>query len=309
MWGRGRADAGVAGAARGGARADDESTAPRCRTRTAGWSGRGASSTTTDPIRRRRPTGAGNAGPAAPAHGPADRQLVVRGRDRASRQRRVAAFVRPGQLNIMTAGHGIAHSEVSTPDAPPIAARRPAVGRAAGLRTDDGAPAFDAYADLPALDFDGAHATVMIGTVAGVTSPAPTYTPLVGADITIDPGRTLSLPLTPSNEYAVLIVDGSLRSGTWRRASARWPTSAIAGSRSNCGDLRRRCPLPPARRRAVRGGVRDVVELHRPFATRRSSPPATPGSPPSPRTATTASRWCPGTTAMRCRPRRCRLSR
>jgi redox-sensitive bicupin YhaK (pirin superfamily) len=53
----------------------------------------------------------------------------------------------------------------------------------------------------------------MIGTVAGVTSPAPAYTPLVGADVTIEPGRTLSLPLTPSNEYAVLVVDGSLTVG------------------------------------------------------------------------------------------------
>ncbi len=53
------------------------------------------------------------------------------------------------------------------------------------------APAFNAYADLPTVDFDGAQATVMIGTVAGVTSPAPAYTPLVGADITIEAGRTV----------------------------------------------------------------------------------------------------------------------
>ena len=123
------------------------------------------------------------------------------------------AFVRPAELNIMTAGNGIAHSEVTTPDAPPMLH-----GALLWVALPDSArttvaPAFNAYADLPALDFDGAHATVMIGTVAGVTSPAPAYTPLVGADITIDPGRTLSLPLTPSNEYAVLIVDGSLSVG------------------------------------------------------------------------------------------------
>ncbi|MGY4767913.1 pirin family protein [Kribbella sp. CWNU-51] len=123
------------------------------------------------------------------------------------------AFVRPAELNIMTAGNGIAHSEVSTPDAPPMLhGAQLWVALPDSARTTV-APAFDAYADLPEVDFDGAHATVMIGTVAGVTSPAPAYTPLVGADITIDPGRTLSLPLTPSNEYAVLIVDGSLSVG------------------------------------------------------------------------------------------------
>lgn len=123
------------------------------------------------------------------------------------------AFVRPDELNIMTAGNGIAHSEVSTPTAPPMLhGAQLWVALPDSVRTTV-APAFNAYADLPSLDFDGARATVMIGTVAGVTSPAAAYTPLVGADITIDAGRTLSLPLTPSNEYAVLIVDGSLSVG------------------------------------------------------------------------------------------------
>jgi redox-sensitive bicupin YhaK (pirin superfamily) len=123
------------------------------------------------------------------------------------------AFVRPGELNIMTAGNGIAHSEVSTPNAPPIMhGAQLWVALPDSVRSTT-PPTFNAYAELPTIDFAGAHATVMIGTVAGVTSPAPAFTPLVGADVTIEPGRTLSLPLTPSNEYAVLIVDGSLSVG------------------------------------------------------------------------------------------------
>ncbi|MET7281417.1 pirin family protein [Kribbella sp. NPDC005582] len=123
------------------------------------------------------------------------------------------AFVRPGELNIMTAGNGIAHSEVSTPDAPPMLhGAQLWVALPDSVRTTT-PPAFNAYADLPQFEVDGAHVTVMIGTVAGVTSPAPAYTPLVGADITIQPGRTLPLPLTPSHEYAVLVVDGSLTVG------------------------------------------------------------------------------------------------
>jgi quercetin 2,3-dioxygenase len=123
------------------------------------------------------------------------------------------AMVRPGELNIMTAGNGIAHSEVSTPTAPPVLhGAQLWVALPDSVRTTV-PPAFNAYADLPSVDFGVARATVMIGTVAGVTSPAPAYTPLVGADVTVDPGGALTLPLTPSNEYAVLVVDGSLTVG------------------------------------------------------------------------------------------------
>ncbi|GAA0604820.1 pirin family protein [Kribbella sandramycini] len=123
------------------------------------------------------------------------------------------ALVRPGELNIMTAGNGIAHSEVSTPDAPPtLHGAQLWVALPDAVRSTV-APAFNAYADLPRADLNGGKLTVMIGTVAGVTSPAPAYTPLVGADLTIDPGRTIELPLTPANEYAVLVVDGALTVG------------------------------------------------------------------------------------------------
>ena len=123
------------------------------------------------------------------------------------------AMIRPGELNIMTAGNGIAHSEISLPDAPAILH-----GAQLWVALPDSVrstvtPTFNAYADLPSVDFDGARATVMLGTVGGVTSPAPAYTPLVGADVVIEPGRTVSLPLTPSFEYAVLVVDGALQVG------------------------------------------------------------------------------------------------
>ena len=49
----------------------------------------------------------------------------------------------------------------------------------------------------------------MLGEVAGVVSPATTYTPLVGADLSIDPAGTV--PLTTAFEYAVLVVDGPVR--------------------------------------------------------------------------------------------------
>jgi redox-sensitive bicupin YhaK (pirin superfamily) len=123
------------------------------------------------------------------------------------------AMVRPGELNIMTAGNGIAHSEVSLPAAPPtLHGAQLWVALPDSVRTTV-TPAFNAYAELPTLVLDGAEATVMVGTVGGVTSPAPAYTPLVGADLRIEAGRTVTLPLTPGFEYAVLVVDGSLSVG------------------------------------------------------------------------------------------------
>ncbi len=68
--------------------------------------------------------------PAAPAHGSADRELAVLRRDRAPRLRGPPRHGPPGEVNLMTAGRGISHSEYSTPDHdhPP---RRPAVARPA----------------------------------------------------------------------------------------------------------------------------------------------------------------------------------
>jgi quercetin 2,3-dioxygenase len=119
------------------------------------------------------------------------------------------AMVRPGELNIMTSGRGIAHSEESPGEHDPILhGAQLWVALPDGVR-DTVAPAFDQYADLPAFELDGVRGTVMLGEVAGVTSPATSYTPLVGADLLVDGSATV--PLEPAYEYAVLAVDGPVR--------------------------------------------------------------------------------------------------
>ncbi len=123
------------------------------------------------------------------------------------------AMVRPGELNIMTSGPGIAHSEISLPSAPPTLHGAQLWVALPESARNTVTPTFNAYADLPVLDLDGARVQVMVGTVGGVTSPAPAYTPLVGADVTIESGRTIMLPLTPEFEYAVLVVDGVVDAG------------------------------------------------------------------------------------------------
>jgi quercetin 2,3-dioxygenase len=118
-----------------------------------------------------------------------------------------AQEIRPGQLNLMTAGRGIAHSE-ETP------ARHSSVLQGVQLwvvmpeADRNGAPAFDHHADLPVVTYGGLTATVLMGSLAGATSPARCYTPLVGAEITLT--ADARLPLRPDFEYAVLALDGAV---------------------------------------------------------------------------------------------------
>ena len=98
-------------------------------------------------------------------------------------------LIRPGQLNVMTAGHGICHAEVSPPDAPDPAARRAAVGLPPRRRARHRARRLHHLATLPTYEDGGVTVRVLVGSLGGATSPAPTYTPLVGAELTLDRRR------------------------------------------------------------------------------------------------------------------------
>ena len=118
--------------------------------------------------------------------------------------------IAPGQLNLMTAGAGIAHAEVS-----PVPRPRwlHGVQLWVALPGDQRhrAPAFEHHPALPVVEFDGGEAVVLVGELAGIPAPSTSYTPLVGAEVTLSgPGRS-SIPLEPAFEYAVLGVDGPLQ--------------------------------------------------------------------------------------------------
>jgi hypothetical protein len=114
----------------------------------------------------------------------------------------------PGVLNLMTAGRGIAHSE----ETPPRNA-----GRLRGLQlwvalpgaSRDIGPAFDQHRALPALELPGGRATILLGEMSGVRSPARTFSPMVGADVAGDPDRRLVLPLAPAFEHALVPLQGA----------------------------------------------------------------------------------------------------
>ncbi len=114
------------------------------------------------------------------------------------------ALVRPGELNLMTAGRGISHAETS-PEAATGALRGLQLWVALPTRHRDVAPAFAHHADLPVLDLDGARVTVLLGELAGQASPAQTFSPIVGAEVALSGGA--QLPVEAAFEHAVLALD------------------------------------------------------------------------------------------------------
>jgi redox-sensitive bicupin YhaK (pirin superfamily) len=121
--------------------------------------------------------------------------------------------LRPGALNLMTSGRGIAHSEHSVVPSSTLDAIQFWIALPESAR--DGDRGFESHSELPHLTLPAARgsdagAIVVIGTFAGVRSPATTYSPLVGAQVTVPAGSTVSIPLTPQWEHGVLAIDGDI---------------------------------------------------------------------------------------------------
>jgi quercetin 2,3-dioxygenase len=111
-------------------------------------------------------------------------------------------LVRPGQLNLMTAGRGVSHSEISM-SAGPLQGLQLWVALPAERATT--APDFEQHVELPVYTGPGVTATVVTGALGEVTSPATAHTPIVGADLALT--GTAVLPLRPDHEHAVLAMD------------------------------------------------------------------------------------------------------
>jgi redox-sensitive bicupin YhaK (pirin superfamily) len=120
----------------------------------------------------------------------------------------VLAMVRPGEVNLMTSGHGIAHSEVSTPGTDELH----------GVQLWVVLP--EADRDLP-REFQhhaaplvplagGVDGRIFIGSIAGHTSPVRTRTPLLGVEVTLDEGATWTVPADPAYEHGLLVDQGKV---------------------------------------------------------------------------------------------------
>ncbi|MHC1559776.1 pirin family protein [Actinomycetospora sp. C-140] len=118
----------------------------------------------------------------------------------------VHAVVRPGELNLMTGGHGIAHSEVSTPGTTVLHGVQLWVALPEHAR--DAPRDFAHHAPAPVEIDEHTTARVFLGTLAGVTSPVATATPLLGAELLLAPGARVTLAVDPTFEHGLLVDRG-----------------------------------------------------------------------------------------------------
>jgi quercetin 2,3-dioxygenase len=123
------------------------------------------------------------------------------------------AIVRPGEVNLMTAGRGVCHSEVSTAQTQELHGVQLWVAlpdAARGVERD-----FERYVSTP-VDLGGAMLRVFLGTVAGFTSPVRTYSPILGAELVLAPGARINLYVDAAYEHGVLVDSGTVALATTR---------------------------------------------------------------------------------------------
>ena len=116
----------------------------------------------------------------------------------------------PGQVNLMTAGRGISHSEESPqPGSDDIHAVQLWIALPDDKRFIN--PAFEHHPILPHTQLGSAQITVMAGSLLDLVAPTTIYSPLVAAEIVIDTADVISLPLDPGFEYGLLVLSGEVR--------------------------------------------------------------------------------------------------
>ena len=117
------------------------------------------------------------------------------------------SVLRPGGVNVMTSGGGIAHAE-QTP--------RDNTGRLDGVQLWVALPdqhrhmpaGFSHVQNVPAIEYPSGIVQVFAGELERAASPAPYHSALLGADVQVHPRHELILPLTPAYEHAVLVMSG-----------------------------------------------------------------------------------------------------
>ncbi len=116
-------------------------------------------------------------------------------------------LIRPGQLNLMTAGHGVSHAEEDPARAEAVHAVQLWVAQPAETR--DAPAAFEHHAELPQLELDHAVGTVLVGDFGGADSPARRDTAHMGVELALR-GRGTVVPLRSEYEHALVVLQGAV---------------------------------------------------------------------------------------------------
>ncbi|KKW78093.1 quercetin 2,3-dioxygenase [Acinetobacter sp. Ag2] len=115
-------------------------------------------------------------------------------------------LIRPKQVNLMTAGYGISHTEV----APDTETRMHAAQLWIALPDDkiNMAPQFDHYPVLPVVEKDNIEFTVLVGEFMNTVSPVQVHTELLGIDFFAKEQTKTRIPLNPKFEYGFMALEG-----------------------------------------------------------------------------------------------------
>jgi len=121
-------------------------------------------------------------------------------------------LIRPGQLNLMSAGRGVVHSEENPgPTSGDLHGMQLWIAQPSSTRDD--APAFEHHRDLPKFELANVEATVLVGEMGTAVSPARRDSDLMGAELRLYEGVSV-LPLLARFEYALVVAHGRVRVGT-----------------------------------------------------------------------------------------------
>lgn len=122
-----------------------------------------------------------------------------------------AQTIAPGAVNLMTAGHGIVHSERSPADARPDGPELSGIQTWLALPSDkeEMDPAFEHVAKeaLPVIEGAGATARVVMGRLWGETAPVTCHSETIYADIVLAPGGSIVID-PEADERALYVADG-----------------------------------------------------------------------------------------------------
>jgi redox-sensitive bicupin YhaK (pirin superfamily) len=165
----------------------------------------------------------------------------------------VHQIVNPGELNLMTAGAGICHSEVSTPETTVLHGVQLWVALPDADRNT--ARDFDHYVPEP-VSRDGVEIRVFLGELAGQRSPVHTFTPLLGAQLDLAAGRTVELTVDPAFEHGVLLDLGHVEV-----AGRTLESGQLAYLGPGCTTVRLHNPAGMAARVVLLGGAPFTEEL------------------------------------------------
>lgn len=203
--------------------------------------------------------------------------------------------IKPGQLNLMTAGNAVSHAEEATGHYR---------GTLEGIQmwvalpehTRHGRPAFEHHAELPQTDLDSTagSATVLIGDFGSLTSPARHDTPLVGVELDLRAPATV--PLRPDWEYALVVLQGAVavhgrplhpgRLGYLGEGRGELPWTFV-NPPGSCSWAASPSPNP-----SLCGGTSSAAPARR----------STPRTPPGPARTTVSAAWRPPCPSSRPRP-------